>query len=73
VVPRSAHTDPRLTGILEEFMRRVNAHMSGGTIDTRAVAGPSIDGRVPVLLPCVAASAVASDIRAALSKADIGE
>ena len=74
VIPQSVREDDRVTPIMSELMQNVNSQMDGGTVDVINMPGPDIDINVglPIILPCIAASRVGSDISAALTKARIG-
>jgi hypothetical protein len=74
VIPQSAHEDERNTAIMAQLMEHVNSGLGERALDVISVPGSSIDASVslPIILPCVAASRVGSDISAALGKARIG-
>ena len=78
-IPMSAHEDDRITPIISQFLEQVNGKLpkSPGILESLEldpVRGPEItaDHPKPVILPCIAASRVGSDISAALTKAKIG-
>ena len=75
VMPQSAHEDERITPVITEFMQLMNAQMGGCAVTVIPKPGSEIDLNVglPVILPCIAASRVGSDISAALTKAKIGK
>ena len=73
-MPLSAHEDTRITPIIAEFMQILNTQSGGHAIDIIPKAGSEINNSLlPVILPCIAASRVGSDISAALTKAKIGK
>ena len=74
MVPQSAHEDERISSIMAEFMQHVRSQMGASAVSVNTIPGPEIDISVglPIILPCIAASRVGSDISAALIKANIG-
>ena len=74
-MPQSAHEDERITPVMAEFMQLMNTQMGECAVSVIPKPGPEIDLNVglPVILPCITASRVGSDISAALTKAKIGK
>ena len=74
VMPLSAHEDDRITPVMAQFMQQLNSQMEGSGVNVIQKQGSEMDLSIgsPLILPCIAASSVDSDVKAAVSKAEIG-
>ena len=70
VVPSVLYNDERITQILHQLSKRVDSNIVVKPLDSSAITS-SHSGRV--LLPCIAASRIGSDLQAAVEKAKIGK
>ena len=69
IVPQPLYDDERIPSILHQFMDRIGSQKI--PVSVQPLPSGSIQAGHQVIIPCIAASRVGSDLKAAVAKANL--